>query len=169
MKKLIELLGGEQNFTERLQNIFDSNEYESTNEPDLAYPFLFNYVPGEEWRTQKLVRSLIDSEFTTGYDGIPGNDDTGTMSAWLIYAMMGFYPDCPGKMEYQICSPVFDKISIQLDAPYYKGKEFVIQTKNNGKDKIYIQSIKLNGRKHDKFQLSHGEIVNGGLLEIELK
>jgi len=168
IKKLIELLGGEQKFTKRLQLFFDTKNYESTNEPDIAFPFLFNYAKGEEWRTQKIVRSLIDTEYNTGFGGIPGNDDTGTMSSWLIYAMMGFYPDCPGNLNYQVCSPVFDKITISLDNHYYKGKEFIIQTKNNSKNNVFIKSMTLNGKKQEGYQLSHQTIVNGGKIEIEL-
>lgn len=169
MKELINMLGGQEKFTSRLQSVFDNKLYEATNEPDLAYPFLFNYAKGEEWRTQKTVRDLIEKEYNTGFDGIPGNDDTGTMSAWLIFAMMGLYPDCPGNMDYQICSPVFSKITIKLDDKYYKGKEFIIETQNGSKDNIYIKSMSLNGKEHKKFQVSHQEIVNGGKMIIELK
>jgi len=166
LPKLIELLGGEKKFANRLQKMFDNKLYEPTNEPDIAYPFLFNYAKGEEWRTQKTVRSLIESEYSTGFDGIPGNDDTGTMSAWLLYAMMGFYPDCPGKMDYQISSPVFKKITIHLDSKYYKGKKFVIETKNGNAKNIFIKSMKLNGVKLTNYQLTHEQIVNGGKLTI---
>jgi predicted alpha-1,2-mannosidase len=168
IRKLIQLLGGEKPFANRLQNIFDLKQYEPTNEPDIAYPFLFNYAKGEEWRTQKIVRGIIEKEYSTGMDGIPGNDDTGTMSAWLIFAMMGFYPDCPGNTDYQICSPIFDKITISLDNKYYLGKKFVIETKNNSKERLYIKSMLLNGINYAKYQISHQDIVKGGKLEIEL-
>lgn len=166
--RLIELMGGPEKFTSRLQLIFDSSRYEPTNEPDIAYPFLFNYVAGQEWRTQKIVRQLVEKEYTTGKDGIPGNDDTGTMSAWLIFAMMGIYPDCPGSTDYQLCAPVFDKITIHLDGNYYKGKEFIIETRNNSKENVYIKSVTLNRQKHEKYQISHLDLVNGGYLLIEL-
>jgi putative alpha-1,2-mannosidase len=66
--------------------------YDMGNEPNMGYPYLFNFVRGEEWRTQKHVRNIINTYFGAGPDGLPGNDDTGTMSAWLMYGMMGFYP-----------------------------------------------------------------------------
>ena len=81
---------------------------------------------------------------------------------------MGIYPDCPGALDYQISSPVFDKITIHLDEKYYKGKTFVIETKNNGQENEYIRSISLNGKKYDSYQLSHTDIVNGGNMTIEL-
>ncbi len=155
---IIDLMGGEENYINRLQTLFDKNYYEPTNEPDIAFPFLFNYVKGEEWRTQKIVRHLIDKEFGTGPDGIPGNDDTGTMSAWLLFAMMGFYPDCPGNPEYQLCTPVFDEVTINLP----EDKEFVITTKRENSKSNQIKKIMLNGQRYDRFQLNHKDIIEGG-------
>ena len=76
--------------------VFDEGLYDPANEPDIAYAHLFSYFRGEEWRTQKETQRLLDKYFTTKPNGIPGNDDTGTMSAWAIFNMIGFYPDCPG-------------------------------------------------------------------------
>jgi len=168
IKGLIELMGGEKNFTDKLQECFDKKIYNSSNEPDIAYPFLFNYVKGEEWRTQKTVRDLIYSEYRNRTDGVPGNDDCGTMSSWLLFAMMGIYPDCPGFPAYQLCSPIFDKITIKLNNKYDHGYTFVIETKNNSKENKYIKSISLNGKKYDKFSINHSDLVNGGKLLIEL-
>lgn len=161
-------MGGQQEFTKRLQIVFDSAYYDPGNEPDIAFPFLFNYINGEEWRTQKTVRNLIDQFFNTTHKGIPGNDDTGTMPAWLLFAMMGFYPDCPGSQEYQICSPVFDKISIALDRRYYKGESFVVVAKNNKKDHLFIQSVFLNSEPNHSYQISHNQITKGGKMTFEL-
>lgn len=165
---LIRLMGGEQAFVQRLQMCFDSGYYMPDNEPDIAYPFLFNYVKGEEWRTQQQVRKLINKEFYTGPGGIPGNDDTGTMSAWLLFAMMGFYPDCPGSAFYQLCSPVFNKVTIHLTSPYHKGKTFVIRTRNNHQDNVYIQSVSLNGKPWNAFQVPHEVLTEGGEMVITL-
>lgn len=73
----------------------------------MAYPYLFNYVNGEEWRAQKLVRENIKKYFNTTPAGLPGNDNCGTMSAWLVFGMMGFYPDCPGSVSYAVTLPAF--------------------------------------------------------------
>jgi len=168
MDGLIDLMGGEENFINRLQMLFDSNYYEPTNEPDIAFPFLFNYVAGQEWRTQKIVHHLIDQEFGTGTDGIPGNDDTGTMSSWLIFAMMGFYPDCPGNTEYQICTPTFDQIVIHLNQDYYQSNQFMISKKLSSSNDFKIKKMKLNGKIHEKYSIDHEDIVKGKSLEIEL-
>ncbi len=159
---------GENLFIDKLQVLFDSSHYEPTNEPDIAFPFLFNYVKGEEWQTQKTVRELVENEFGIETDGIPGNDDAGTMSAWLIFAMMGIYPDCPGDMDYQICSPVFDKITINLNQDYYKGKQLIIKSINNSKENLFIKDIKWNGKSYNKNSINHNNIVNGGELIFEM-
>lgn len=112
--------------------MFDEGNYDPANEPDIAYPYLFSRFKGEEWRTQKLVKELLAKYFTTKPDGIPGNDDTGTMSAWAIFSMMGFYPDCPGVPEYTLTTPTFDKVTVQLDPKYWGKKELVIKKEGQG-------------------------------------
>lgn len=165
---LIKLMGGDKSFAKQLQNVFDKEQFDMANEPDIAYPFLFNYVKGEEWRTQKLVRYLIEKYFQNKPAGLPGNDDTGTMSAWLVYAMMGFYPASIGDNIYQVSSPVFDEVEISLDENYYPSKSFKIITKNNSNENRYIRSIKLNGKQINKYSFTHDELINGAVLEIEL-
>lgn len=165
---LKKLMGGDKSFVNQLQKVFDDNQFDMANEPDIAYPFLFNYVKGEEWRTQKTVRALAEEYFQNKPDGLPGNDDTGTMSAWLVYSMMGIYPASIGDNRYQITSPVFDKIEVSLDSEYYSEKKFTVLTKNNSKANIFIQSIKLNGNLLKRYWMTHDEIVNGGVLELEM-
>ena len=116
---LSKLMGGRRKFIAKLQMVFDEGLYDPANEPDIAYPYLFSYFRGEEWRTQREVNRLLAKYFTTAPDGIPGNDDTGTMSAWAVFSMMGFYPDCPGEPYYTLTSPVFDRVTVTLDRKYY--------------------------------------------------
>ncbi|MDE6038414.1 MAG: GH92 family glycosyl hydrolase, partial [Paramuribaculum sp.] len=97
---LAKLMGGKKKFVDKLQMVFDEKLYDPANEPDIAYPYLFSRFKGEEWRTQREVNRLLGEHFTTEANGIPGNDDTGTMSAWAVFSMMGFYPDCPGEPYY---------------------------------------------------------------------
>lgn len=168
IKGMIKLYGGKKSFVNELQNVFDQNQFDMANEPDIAYPFFFNYVKGEEWRSQKLVRQLSNQYFQNKPAGLPGNDDTGTMSAWLVYAMMGFYPASIGDNVYQITSPVFDEIEIELNNEYYSGNKITIKTHHNSKDNIYIQSIKLNGTPLKKFNITHKDLVQGAVLELEM-
>jgi predicted alpha-1,2-mannosidase len=161
---LMKLMGGKKGFTNQLQKLFDNNYFDMANEPDIAYPYLFNYVKGEEWRSQELVKKLIKKYFQNKPDGLPGNDDTGTMSAWLVYSMMGIYPISPGDPKYTITTPVFDKITIELDSKYYKNKNIVIEREvhNNGK----ISKIELNGKGYDSFFITHDDFVKGSTLKV---
>ena len=169
IKGLSKLMGGDKAFINKLQKVFDEDLFDMANEPDIHYPYLFNFVKGEEWRTQKTVRNLIDTHYKNSPDGIPGNDDCGTLSAWLIYSMMGLYPVCPGNMNYAITSPVFDKITIQLDPNYYQGEKLeIISHKKNDNDHL-IEKIIWNGKKHPSYFISHNKITKGGRLEFFLK
>ncbi len=170
VKGLARLMGGRKAFVDKLQSVFDLDRYDPANEPDIAYPYLFSYFPGEEWRTQELVPRLVDTYFKNAPDGIPGNDDTGTMSAWAIFSMMGFYPDCPGVPEYTLTTPVFDKVTIRLDPKYYRQSELVITTHQpaQGGKAPYIGEVKLGGKKHKGFRITHDDLVHAGQVDFYL-
>jgi predicted alpha-1,2-mannosidase len=165
----MKLMGGSRAFVNKLQKVFDDNLFDMANEPDINYPYLFNFVNGEEWRTQKMVRHLIDSHYHSTPGGIPGNDDCGTLSSWLVYSMMGFYPVCPGDMRYALTTPVFDRVVIQLDSNYYPGKQFEIVTHRNSKSSVYIDRMQLNGKSVSDYFLLHKKLTEGGKLEFFLK
>lgn len=165
---LAKLMGGRKEFTNKLQKVFDDGLYDPANEPDIAYPYLFSYFKGEEWRTQKLVHELLDKHYTTRPDGLPGNDDTGTMSAWAVFSMMGFYPDCPGNASYTLTTPRFDRIEISLTPEYCNGKEELVITKKSRSTEDgwkKIRSVRLGGRKLDNLRISHDALVQAGVLE----
>ena len=164
---LIKIMGGKEPFIKQLQKVFDTDQFDMANEPDIAYPFLFNYIEGEEWRSQKIVKELIHKYFQNKPDGLPGNDDTGTMSAWLVYSMMGFYPISPGEPLYSITAPLFDRITIQLDSKYYEKKELIIQREGNQNGTI--EKILLDGKPHKSFFISHEQLVNANTIKIILK
>lgn len=169
IKGLSKLMGGKQKFVNQLQSVFDNKLFDMANEPDIHYPYLFNYFKGEEWRTQKQVRKLIDTHFKNKPGGIPGNDDCGTLSAWLVYSMMGIYPVCPGDTNYAITTPVFDKITIELSPEFHKGKTFEITKQSTTKDDLFIQKIRTNGKVSKSYFIKHSTITNGGKLELFLK
>lgn len=164
---LIELNGSTQ-FIRNLQNLFDSGRFTSFNEPDIAYPYLFNYVDGEAYRTQVNVRRIIDQDYGIGPAGLPGNDDTGTLSAWLVFSMMGIYPVTPGAAVYQIGSPVFDEVVLRLTPPYHSGREFKIETHRADRSDPYIRDMTLNGSPQTGFSLTHDAISRGGVLRIDM-
>ena len=166
-KELIKLMGGKKAFVDQLEKVFDKKQFDMANEPDIAYPYLFNYVKGEEWRTQKRVKELIGKYYKNEPKGLPGNDDTGTMSAWLVFSMMGIYPVSPADPMYTITKPVFDKVTIQLDSQYYESNQFIIEKEKNSEGKI--EEFRLNGKKHKSYFISHDDIVNGNNLKIILE
>lgn len=161
------LMGGRKAFIQKLQNVFDEGLYDPANEPDIAYPYLFSYFKGEEWRTQETVARLLDKYYTTRPDGIPGNDDTGTMSAWAIFSMMGFYPDCPGKPGYTFTTPRFDKVEITLDPALCGGNKSLVISKS-GKGKR-INQIVLGGKAYGSYQISHKALTESGTLTFKCK
>ncbi len=169
IKGLSKLMGGDRMFTEKLQQCFDENQFVLWNEPDMAYPFLFNYATGNAWRTQKLVKESIKKYFTNSSEGIPGNDDCGTTSAWLVFAMMGLYPVCPASGDYAVAIPSFNDISITLHPKYYIGKSFSIKKGSSFKKGVFINQLLLNGRLTDSYFISHKTIANGGVINYNLK
>lgn len=168
VKGLARLMGGKKNFVKKLQMVFDKGLYDPANEPDIAYPYLFSYFKGEEWRTQKLVKELLAKHFTTKPDGLPGNEDTGTMSGWAVFSMMGFYPDCPGVPEYTLTLPAFDRVTIKLNPRYYGKEKLVIEVANPKAKGDYIKAIRLGGKKCG-YRISHRDLISAGHLSFEKK
>ena len=128
---------------------------------------MFTYA-GAPWLTQKWSRTVCDRAYKTGPHGLIGNEDVGQMSAWYVLASAGFHPVCPGDGVYILGSPSFSKVTLRLDADFYKGKTFVVLAKNNAKENLYIQSAKLNGKPLLRAWITHVEVVNGGTLELEM-
>lgn len=166
---LAKLMGGKRAFVDKLQKVFDENLYDPANEPDIAYPYLFSYFKGEEWRTQREVRRLLDKYYKDTPDGIPGNEDCGTMSAWAIFSMMGFYPDCPGSPYYTLTAPVFDRVTLHLDKRYYPNGDLVIEANRQGKEAGRIQRMTLGGKPLGRYRISHEELMKGGKLVFNLR
>jgi predicted alpha-1,2-mannosidase len=136
-------------------------QFSMANEPSLHIPYLYNYA-GQPWKTQKRIRTLIPQWFRNDVMGMPGDEDGGSMSAFVVFSQLGFYPVTPGLPMYNIGSPVFSEASIQLD----NGKIFKIIAHNNSAENKYIQSAKLNGVVWEKPWFSHNDIINGGKLEL---
>lgn len=172
---LTQLIGGKDAIQKELTNFFEkapndflwNDYYNHPNEPVHHVPFMFNEI-GLPEQTQKWTRKICEVAYGTDAFGLCGNEDVGQMSAWYVLASIGIHPINPGDNKYQITSPVFNKIEIQLDKKYYNGNTFTILAHNNSKENIYIKSIKLNGEKLDRYWISHDEIVRGGVLELEM-
>ena len=166
---MAKMMGGQRKFVDKLQMVFDKGLYDPANEPDIAYPYLFSYFKGDEWRTQKTVSELLKKYYTARPDGIPGNEDTGTMSAWAIFSMIGIYPDNPGDPSYTLTTPVFDKVTLHLDPKFYPNGDITIETDRTSPSQQYIKSVTIGGKKLNGFRLTHRQLMEGKTLKMQLK
>lgn len=170
---VVQLMEGPEKFIRKLDSAFaglEENEsyFDPTNEPDIHYPYLYNYVKAP-WRTQEIVRFMTENLYTSDREtGLPGDDDAGTLSGWYIFSAMGFYPVTPGTDQYVIGSPLFDEVAITLDEDYYSNNEILIKSMNNSPANKYIQEVRLNGKSTNKTWFSHDDLVNGGNFIFEM-
>ena len=180
---LISLVGGNDKFTAALDDMFNMplgmskwqfystlpdhtgnvGMYSMANEPSLHIPYLYNYA-GKPWMTQKRIRTLLTQWFRNDLMGVPGDEDGGGMSAFVAFSQMGFYPVTPGMPSYNIGSPVFTSMKMHLS----NGKTFEIKANNASSENKYIQSARLNGKELNQAWFSHSDIMDGGVLEVEM-
>ncbi|WP_129594938.1 GH92 family glycosyl hydrolase [Seramator thermalis] len=180
---LIDLMGGKKAFVHNLDQMFATplgkgkpefysqlpdhtgnvGQFSMANEPSLHIPYLYNYA-GEPWKTQKRIRTLIHQWFRNDLMGVPGDEDGGGMSSFVVFSQMGFYPVTPGSPEYSIGSPFFNHAKIDLG----NGKFFEIEAVNNAPGNKYIQSATLNGKPLNKPFIHHDEIMKGGKIVFEM-
>lgn len=183
VKGLIGLMGGKKQFENNLDQLYREDlgrskyefwgkfpdatglvgQYSMGNEPSFHIPYLYNFTDAP-WKTQKRIRFLLDVWFKDNIFGIPGDEDGGGMTAFVVFSSMGFYPITPGLPTYTIGSPVFEKIAIDLP----NGKQFKVIAKNCSVVNKYIQSAKMNGKSLNTPTFSHSELVSGGTLELEM-
>ena len=175
----IELMGGAKNYEQHLDNMFNAStetsgreqpdvtgligQYAHGNEPSHHMAYLYNYV-GKPHKTQKIVRQILDEQYTHLPDGLSGNEDCGQMSAWYVLSAMGFYSVTPGLDYYTIGTPLFDKATINLE----NGNAFTIVANNVSDENIYIQSANLNGEIFEHSFIKHSDIIKGGSLVFEM-
>lgn len=137
--------------------------FSMANEPCFHIPYLYNYA-GAPWKTQKMVRTLIGEWYRNDLMGVPGDEDGGGMSAFVVFSMMGFYPVTPGDPSYNVGTPFFTDVKIRMNG----AKTFEIKAANASKVNKYIQSATLNGRPLDNCWFSHSDIADGGVLVLEM-
>ncbi len=175
---LINLMGGRENFNKKLDRLFveqpdpmDKPAFQAQfpdmsgligmycqgNEPAFHIPYLYDFS-GEPWKTQTRVREIMQLWYNSGPFGLPGDDDGGAMSSWYVFSAMGFYPVTPGRPDYEIGSPIFKKVVINVG----EGKSFTIVAKNVSTRNKFIQSASLNGKPLNKPWIRHADIVRGG-------
>jgi predicted alpha-1,2-mannosidase len=180
---LTELLGGKESAEARLDQLFREElgmrkrefyvhganstgmvgQFSMGNEPSFHIPYLFNYF-GAPWKTQKKSRFLLDVWFKDKIFGVPGDEDGGGMSAFVVFSSMGIYPVTPGLPFYTITSPVFEKVSIELD----NGKVFTVSADGASKTKKYIHRAFIDGEEIFSPFITHEQIMSGASLRLEL-
>ncbi|MEP6682140.1 MAG: GH92 family glycosyl hydrolase [Parafilimonas sp.] len=184
---LMNLMGGEKKFNAKLDSLFTApnivkygsygheihemkemvlqniGQYAHGNEPVQHSAYLYNYSR-EPWKSQKQLRAIMAKLYNASQDGYPGDEDQGEMSSWYVLSALGLYSVCPGTDQYVIGSPMFKKITITLE----NGKQFIIEANNNSAKNVYIQSAKLNNVEYNHNWITYDDIVNGGMLHLEM-
>jgi predicted alpha-1,2-mannosidase len=163
IKGLINLMGGNKKFSDKLSVCFEKGYYVHDNEPPLHYPYLFDFS-GAPWKTQLWTRAITEQSYLNEPGGLPGNDDLGALSSWYIFSAMGFYPVTPGNPVYEIGSPVFDEMRIRLN----NGKYFTIRARHNSQKNKFIQSARMDGLPLNRAWFTHDDILQGKTIEFEM-
>lgn len=154
---LINLMGGDSVFVAQLDSAMSTELLMFDNEPAFHVPYLFNFANRPDV-SQAWLREIMQSYFSTGAGGIPGNDDLGSMSSWFVFSAMGFYPVAVGLPVYEVGSPLFKKLVLQLP----NGKQLTISAPANTSKNVYVKSMEWNGVKKNTLTISHEEISAGG-------
>jgi len=182
---LIGLMGGDDKFVARLDSVFstppifddsyygqviheiremqivDMGQYAHGNQPIQHMIYLYDWA-GAPWKAQFRVRDVMRRLYAPAPDGYPGDEDNGQTSAWYVFSAMGFYPVTPTVGEYAIGSPLFRHVRLTMP----NGRTLTIEAENNGDANVYIQSVTLNGRPHDKTFLTRAALQAGGTLRF---
>lgn len=179
IKGLMTLMGGTNRFAQKLDSMFTYHptskdelpifstgmigQYAHGNEPGHHVIYLFNAV-GKPHRTQEYVAKVMNELYKNTPAGLCGNEDCGQMSAWYVFSAMGFYPVNPVSGQYEIGTPLFPELKLELS----NGKTFTVRAPKLSKENIYIRSIKVDGKPYDKTYITHEQIMSGATVEFEM-
>ncbi len=184
---LIDLMGGDEKFVEMLDSVFtvppvfDDSYYGGTiheiremtvmnmgnyahgNQPIQHMIYMYDYAR-QPWKAQHWLREVMNRFYSASPDGYCGDEDNGQTSAWYVFSALGFYPVCPATDQYIMGAPLFKKAMIHLE----NGKTFEISAPGNSADNIYIDDLKLNGKRYTRNYVTHGDLMNGGRMDITM-
>lgn len=184
---LINLMGGNDNFISKLDEVFTSpntvhvgtyggkihemtemqmanmGQYAHGNQPIQHMIYLYNYAK-QPWKAQYHARNVMDKLYDYTENGYPGDEDQGQTSSWYVLSALGFYSVCPGTNQYVLGSPVFKKTTITLE----NGNKFVINAPKNDKDHVYIEAASLNGQNYTKNFITYDDILTGGTFDLKM-
>ena len=140
---LVEIIGGKEKAEKRLDEFFTRLDagyndawFASGNEPSFHIPWIYNWI-GRPYKTQEIINRVLNEQYSSKIDGLPGNDDLGTMGAWYVFACIGLYPEIPGVGGFTVNTPIFSSVKVHL-------KKGDIVIKGGSEKDIYIKSMKLN-------------------------
>lgn len=147
----------------REMQVMNMGNYAHGNQPAQHVIYLYDWC-GQPWKAQARVREAMDKLYHAGPDGYCGDEDNGQTSAWYIFSAMGFYPVCPASAEYALGSPLFDKVTITTE----NDKKIEIKAKGNGAENVYVESVKINGRRHAANYVTHTQLAGGAKLDFRM-
>lgn len=161
---LVDIIGGKEKAEKRLDEFFNRLDagyndawFASGNEPSFHIPWVYNWI-GRPYKAQEIINRVLNEQYSSEIDGLPGNDDLGTMGAWYVFACMGLYPEIPGVAGFTINTPIFSSVKIHLPKA-----DIVI--KGGSEKNIYIRAMKLNGKSYDSTWLDWKQLSNGATIE----
>ncbi|WP_353197650.1 GH92 family glycosyl hydrolase, partial [Parapedobacter defluvii] len=184
---LIDLMGGKDNFTAKLDSVFtlppvydesyygiviheiremqvmNMGQYAHGNQPIQHMTYLYNFA-GQPWKTQYWVREVMDRLYHPGPDGYCGDEDNGQTSAWYVFSALGFYPVCPAMDQYVIGSPLFETATLMLE----NGNRVTIEARGNRAQSRYLRNATVNGKAYTKNWLGHQELMQGANIVFEM-
>ncbi|WP_369828791.1 GH92 family glycosyl hydrolase [Flavobacterium sp. 1] len=184
---LINLMGGENAFTDKLDSVFDTppvfdesyygsviheiremqimnmGQYAHGNQPIQHMIYLYNYA-GQPWKTQYWSREVMNRLYKPTPDGYCGDEDNGQTSAWYIFSAMGFYPVCPASDEYVLGAPLFKKVTLNLE----NGKQLIINASNNSDTNKYVNELKWDNSTYSKNYINHLDLLKGAVLDFDM-
>lgn len=182
VRGLINTVGGDRRFIERLDSLFTmhlpehyyaDNEditadclvggYVHGNEPSHHVPYLYTWT-SHPWLTQERLFTIMSQMYRNAINGLSGNDDCGQMSAWYVFTTLGFYPVCPGTDQYVIGAPFVTRADVALP----DGKHLVIKAPKLSVSNRYVQRVLLNGVPHSRLYFTHSELSSGGEIEFQM-
>lgn len=162
---LIEIIGGKAVAEKRLDEFFTRLDagyndawFASGNEPSFHIPWIYNWV-GAPYKAQEVINRVLNEQYSSKIDGLPGNDDLGTMGAWYVFACIGLYPEIPGIGGFTVNTPIFSSVKVHL-------KKGDIVIKGGSEKNIYIKSMKLNGKPYDSTWIDWDQLNNGGTIDF---
>ena len=143
--------------------VADMGNYAHGNQPAQHMIYLYDWTD-QPWKTQKWAREVMDRLYSAQPDGYCGDEDNGQTSAWYVFSALGFYPVCPASDEYAIGSPLFRKAVVHLE----NGEDLVISAPENSSETPYVRSVRVNGRKLDRWFLNHSVIGKGADIDFSV-